>query len=81
VPPQAAKLAMIFQKWSFQQEKRPWQPVQRSFSVRDSQTYYLSTSLSSKSCTFKKNTEKFRKFRNTKDIHFATMMKLLINYS
>ena len=30
---------------------------------------------------FKKNTENFRKFRNTKDIHFATMKKLLINYS
>jgi len=34
-----------------------------------------------KSCDLKQNTENFGKFRNTKDIHFAKIMKLLIDYS
>jgi hypothetical protein len=34
-----------------------------------------------KSCAFKRNTENFGKFRNTKDVHFAKMLRLLIEYS
>jgi hypothetical protein len=44
--PKVAKLATIFKNRAFPKGKMPWQAIEKSFSVRNIQTYSLSVLIS-----------------------------------